>query len=376
MDEKVFSKYLKKCGDLPRFPKLAELRFAVVIPAFDELETLPRTLDDLAAQKDCRPTAVIVVVNHPAGSDPNPSLRLLEYLQHREMPENLPLIPLYRPDTADGVGEARKFGMDVFVRQCTAPSADFSWMWSLDADCRVDADYLSCSQRTAEQLPPEYGGMIFQVRHQTGATPELERAIRRYEHYLADYEAALTRAGSPYNYTAVGSAFAVRVRDYIRSGGMKQKKAGEDFYFLQELRKCSRLKRLPEVVVHPSGRISLRVPFGTGRAVAKLLDGEDLPLTLPAAETALAALLRLAAQKGVLCDGRLLIAQAENLAAEFLRRERFESIWAKVVANQPDDDAAQLAAFHRWFDALKTRRFLNFVTERSSSDASLGVDLK
>ena len=46
-------------------------------------------------------------------------------------------------------------------------------------------------------------------------------------------------------------------------------------------------------------------------------------------------------------------------AGEFLEREGFFRLWPGIAANQPDHDEARLRAFHRWFDGLKTLRFLH-----------------
>jgi hypothetical protein len=69
---------------------------------------------------------------------------------------------------------------------------------------------------------------------------------------------------------------AIRAAAYARAGGMNTRKAGEDFYFLHKLFPITRIDFLPETAVYPSGRTSDRVPFGTGRAMLKMEEGEPM----------------------------------------------------------------------------------------------------
>ena len=112
---------------------------AVVIPACDEVEELPHTLDALEAalERAPRPVAVIVVVNHPAGAPEQPSRDTLKYLETRKFPN---LFTLYAPGITGGVGRARKLGMDAFVAAHDAESVDDTLIFSLDADTRVEKD--------------------------------------------------------------------------------------------------------------------------------------------------------------------------------------------------------------------------------------------
>ncbi|MDR0436812.1 MAG: hypothetical protein LBH22_00765, partial [Bacteroidales bacterium] len=106
-----------------------------------------------------------------------------------------------------------------------------------------------------------------------GREPE-DRAILRYEIYMRCYHRNLVRIGSPYAFTALGSAMAVRVDAYRKMGGMVPKKSGEDFYFLQQLSKIGKVVTQNSVVVYPSNRLSDRVFFGTGPALIKGVGGD------------------------------------------------------------------------------------------------------
>ena len=183
------------------------------------------------------------------------------------------MFPVYLPELNGGVGAARKCGMDAFIAALPAEAMEKSVIFSLDADTHIEADYF-------KKLLPEArkgGALSIGFSHRSTADELLQTAILRYEKYLDRYVDKLADAGSPYAFHTIGSAIAVRCDSYIRAGGMKIREAGEDFDFLQAVAKSSGVRRFPEVLVHPSPRVSRRVPFGTGPAVASLLAGRELP---------------------------------------------------------------------------------------------------
>ena len=146
MNAKVLEKYLRRSGASSRLG--ADFLRAVVIPACDELEELPHTLDTLEAalERAPRPVAVIVVVNHPEGAPEQPSLDTLKYLETRKFPN---LHTLYAPGITGGVGRARKLGMDAFVAAHDADTLDDALIWSLDADTRVEGNYFAAASARA-----------------------------------------------------------------------------------------------------------------------------------------------------------------------------------------------------------------------------------
>lgn len=356
MDARAFGKYLRR--NPARTPLGAGFSRAAVIPAFDEAEELPRTLDSLARalRNAPRPVAVIAVVNHPAGASDTESLATLRLLAERT---DIPgLETLYAPGLAGGVGVARKLGMDAFVSALDADSIDDALIFSLDADTRVAEDYFSALEAAFAEHPGA-GFVTAGFRHERGATSELERAIREYEEYLRDYAAGLRRAGSPYAFTSIGSAFAVRGDVYIRSGGMKARRAGEDFYFLQQCAKCGAFFEVDAPLVFPSARRSGRNPFGTGPALEKLLAGIPPRRIPPAAFDELKRLLDAVAGPELLTDPEKLSAALPPFSRTFLAAEGFPELWRRILANTPDAAPARRRAFHCWFDGLRTLRFLH-----------------
>jgi len=349
----------------PAFPLEGSFRHGAVIPAYREEATIRPMLKSLRAARGrfAEPVAVLVVVNYPEGDSPDESLRLREELLRLQQSDPA-LGFLYCPELKGGVGMARKLGMDCFLAHATASgyAPGEVRIYSLDADVLVEPEYFTLVSVALDQADTVTVG----VRHQPGATPQEEAAIRRYERHLDRYAALLRSAGSPYAFHAIGSAFAVTGAGYLRAGGMKVRTAGEDFYFLQEAAKCGPLRELTEVLVHPSARLSDRVPFGTGPALRKITETGELEEIPEAAFCLLAQVLKAASAPGALADDHPLAGAIPPEAERFLEAEHFFTLWADVRRNTPRTDAARLAAFHRWFDGLKTLRFLHYM-EKSGS---------
>ena len=360
-----FAKYLRRHPVPENFVRPDGFRRAVVIPAWDENEELPAVFASLAAALRAapRPVAVITVVNHPPGADPAPSLELLRRIDAGEF--RLPgLFPVYAPDLEGGVGAARALGIDLFLAAQTAESVDDTLIWSLDADSPVGEGYFGTVEEFMARHPG-CGAATLGFAHRAAPTPEAERAIRDYEAWMRNHAAALRAAGSPYAFIALGSAIVCRGDACIRAGGMKRRTAGEDFYFLQELVKCGGVQEISDVLVHPSPRLSARVPFGTGPAMRRrLLSGEAPETSSPEAYGTLAALLAAAAGPGVLDSADRLLARIPAAARDFLAAEGFPEVWPRILANQPPEYAARIAAWHRWFDGLKTLRLLHWCDRR------------
>jgi hypothetical protein len=83
----------------------------------------------------------------------------------------------------------------------------------------------------------------------------------------------MLRIKSPYAFTALGSAMVVPVWACKAVSGITPVKNGEDFYFLQKLRKFRPVLTWNTEKVFPSGRLSDRVDFGTGPALNAGIQG-------------------------------------------------------------------------------------------------------
>ena len=203
-------------------------------------------------------------------------------------------------------------------------------------------------------------------RHQAGVDARQQAAIERYELFLRSYTYGLRLAGSPYAFNAVGSAIACKALAYVRCGGMNCRKAGEDFYFLQKLAKTDGVEPLTGTTVFPEPRVSTRVPFGTGRSMARLLDGDvRAVLFYPvAAFRVLSDWLQLV-EENLDGDAQELLACAAALSyvlADYLESIGWQTTWPGLQENH-QTGPKRLQAFHAWFDGFRSMRLIHLLCD-------------
>ncbi|HEY6838299.1 MAG TPA: hypothetical protein VI389_06125 [Geobacteraceae bacterium] len=345
----------------------------VVIPAYAEEEHLFATLASLAANpaEYLDRFLILVVVNNradvpTADLDNNAAtLRRLDALGDRS-PLRLAWVDAASPGRelppGGGVGLARKIGLDLALKRLDYTFRD-PLLICLDADTIVRPDYLSAID--AHFAEARDGGSVIPFCHQAGESPVHDEAIVNYELFLRSYVLGLSLAGSPYAFHTVGSAMACRASAYVRAGGMNGRMAGEDFYFLQQLRRTSGVAELSGTVVFPSARSSHRVPFGTGRSISRSLGGDPDAVAFYRTEcfAILGAWLALVTRE--LGSGPCtLLAAAASISpylAEYLSGSGFSAVWERLQRHNPRP-VALLAAFHGWFDALRTMKLIHHLS--------------
>ena len=144
---------------------------------------------------------------------------------------------------------------------------------SLDADTRIKSGYLqSIADNFAQH--PEWPAIAVPYYHLLTGDEARDRAILRYELYMRNYAINLLRIGSPYGFTALGSAIAMRAGALRKIGNITPLKSGEDFYLVQKFRKMATIGLYNEEMVYPAARYSSRVAFGTGPAMMKGNQGD------------------------------------------------------------------------------------------------------
>lgn len=248
-------------------------RIAIGIPAFAERQWLPRTLDSLCRQ-DTLDFQVWICVNQPAEHLEDPeraettgnNLETLAWLaaHRRRFPFPIHIMDAVHPPHAPsakraGVGWARRY----LFEHITANLPDDGLCISLDADTRLEHRYLTRVARAFRDYPNAVA-LAAPYYHPVPENPARAFPLLRYEIFLRYYQLNLWRIGSPYAFLALGSALSFRAGAWRRSGGFPPRRAGEDFYFLQQLRKIGPVIRWIESPVYPSARVSRRNPFGTG----------------------------------------------------------------------------------------------------------------
>ncbi|MBO7628967.1 MAG: hypothetical protein J6S87_03340, partial [Bacteroidales bacterium] len=252
----------------------------VAIPAMDELELLPLTLQDLLIQEDVPHFDIFICVNQPDDYWQQPekravcerNMQTLDLLRHEK--QNKEGAVLHIIDHASpghgwqgrkrGVGWARKILFDNILQQAKPNNL----IVSLDADTRVPPDYLQVVT-AAMASHPEWPALSVPYYHPLTGEETQDRAILRYELYMRNYALNLYHIGSPYSFTALGSAIVMRAGALHKIGGITPVQSGEDFYLLQTFCKMAPIGNYCDTTVFPSARLSDRVNFGTGPALIK-----------------------------------------------------------------------------------------------------------
>jgi len=252
----------------------------LALPVMDEPVTLERTLGCIARQS-YRRFSLFAIVNQPetwwrlpekirSCENNMASLRLLRSFHE---PEATVIDRSSRGQgwtgKGHGIGYARKAVMD----RINVAAGPGDVIVSLDADTVLPDGYL---RSVAENFRDHPGMAAISVPyfHPAPADPSAARAILRYEIYMRHYLLNMLRIGSPYAFTALGSAMAVPVSAYRAIRGMTPRLSGEDFYFLQKLRKYGRVALWNDEIVYPEARFSGRVFFGTGPAMIRGAAGD------------------------------------------------------------------------------------------------------
>ncbi len=345
MNEKNREKYLSRNRFSPDFLVGDIYDFYVVIPVRRERELFPETLKSLlvsANEYGTSKVAYVVVINSSPqdGQEVNEENQFVDAFCHDI--ENVFVIDRFRESTlTDGVGEARRVGMDHVVSW----SVGNPWVVSLDADTLVEPNFFQAIARMKESV------VLVPFEHRD-RTPALEE----YEAWLRYFKDGLAYANSPYAYVPLGCRFSLRLDTYIKSGGMVKRTAGEDFHFLQKLTKLL----IPmgfgtaATCVYPSGRVSDRVPWGTGPALGDIVsEKKRFDKVEPFAAFH---------QVKLLFDVVELLYENEvelpDDIRNFLDTENFESVLVKIRKNSKTKKQF-FRLFHQWFDGLRTIRFIN-----------------
>ena len=266
-------------------PPKTDLAMVVVIPCFNEPDLLT-TLNSLENCEDPKERVeVLIVLNSGIHTEEFILQRNRETAKaffdwqaasHKKFRYYLLNFPAL-PKKHAGVGLARKIGMDEAVDRFEQAGHSSGIIVCLDADSKVDRNYLTEISKHFIRYPRAAACSIYFEHPVTGNNypTEVYMGIIWYELYLRYYIEALRYAGHPFAYHTIGSAMAVRREAYERQGGMNRRKAGEDFYFLQKFIENGKLNELNTTRVIPSPRPAENVPFGTGKSITEWLKKES-----------------------------------------------------------------------------------------------------
>ena len=161
----------------------------------------------------------------------------------------------------EGVGAARKIGCDIALSLIVSKKIKSQWVFSSDADAILPKNYFE------SKLNRDTVAKVFSFSHTH--TPEISEAMLLYEVKLLYYAAGLTSANSPYAYLPLGSCLCFSAEAYAKIRGFPKRDSGEDFYFLNKIRKIGKIQSDRDIKVYLRGRLSQRTPIGTGQGTRK-----------------------------------------------------------------------------------------------------------
>ncbi|HEX7494151.1 MAG TPA: hypothetical protein VF346_08020 [Bacteroidales bacterium] len=352
-----------------------ETGIIIVVPAYDE-PGITELLDSLVQCQvpKCK-VEVIVVINAPENATPgsiqNNKKTLIDIESWKKENNNcffrlFAFIIAQSSVTGWGVGVARKTGMDEAIRRFNSINNPDGVILSLDADCRVEKNYLLAIYSELIIRSDRSACSIY-FEHPLSGTEypdSIYKYIIFYELHLRYYLQGLAFSGFPYAFHTVGSAFAVKALLYVRAGGMNKRQAGEDFYFIQKLVPAGGYFNLSSTTVYPSPRSSSRVPFGTGASIGKLYAGKSSTLVTYniLAFKELRAFFRLTdvffkSDPEKLYDCFSLIPEGLSLFLD-------EKEWFKKIVEIKNNTSGLLSfkkRFFGWFNMFRIVKYLNFV---------------
>ena len=360
-------------GPLIDEPPTDGLRTIVVIPAKDE-EYLIESLNALyhCDAPKC-PVEVIVVVNtseRDAGEVHENNARLGEDAIAWAATHSSPalhfhiLLQLRLPKKHAGVGLARKIGMDEACRRL-APRGVIA---CFDADSLCDRNYLTEIEKLFDREADCQAVSIY-FEHPTEGErfpPAIYDAIIGYELHLRYFVQAQRWAGFPFATQTIGSSMAVRCQAYQDQNGMNKRQAGEDFYFLHKFTPLGHVHELNTTRVIPSPRPSHRVPFGTGKAVEKILESNRPQRTY--APQSFEDLRSLFSQTEALYHQRP--HQLPESITSFLATLPFAERLAEIRANVTSLEGFQ-SRFYRYFNAFLIMKYVHHARDHFYPDTEI-----
>jgi len=394
MSERIAT-YLSKHADLAQRPlmsgRIDELDQIVVIPALAESKRLFATLDSLRANPvaSLERTLVICVVNNRVDAEPEQKAdnqatltRLSAAVDTESLaPLRLAYIDASSPGAElgpkEGVGHARKKGLDWALHLLQEPSRKPRLLISLDADTLVAPNYLPAIR--AHFGAEDSWAAVINYAHPLDGAPEEVAAIVAYELYLRYHELALRYAGSPYAYPTIGSTMVCTSEAYAASGGMNRRQGAEDFYFLQQLAKTGRVTRICDTTVYPASRASKRVPMGTGQRVQRFLDGthDEYVLYNSGSYRILKAWLTRAHDQWD-SHANEVLAEAGEIHPElrrFLRDNQFVEVWERLRKHSKTAEQMRQQV-NAWFDSFRSLKLLHHLRDNGYPQQDTFVALR
>ena len=254
----------------------------------------------------------------------------------------------------EGVGAARKIGCDIALSLIVSKKIKSQWVFSSDADAILPKNYFE------SKLNRDTVAKVFSFSHTH--TPEISEAMLLYEVKLLYYAAGLTSANSPYAYPPLGSCLCFSAEAYAKIRGFPKRNSGEDFYFLNKLRKIGKIHSDREIKIYIRGRLSERTPIGTGQGTKKILSElRQRKIVLfenPDCFWQLKLLTNMIEELALHQDEKIVFPNKKIQA--YLEKINFPRHY-QIKRKQNPPYLVMKKHLEDWFDALKTRQFIRYL---------------
>jgi hypothetical protein len=292
-----------------------------------------------------------------------------------------------------GVGLARKIGCDLACKLNQTRQLASSWIYSSDADAFLPDNYFALPTNIApttstssnekilakSDRTQQYSAQVFEFEHIAVSETTLGclQATQLYQRAIKYYRDGLAWAGSPYGFYTLGSTLAVNISSYAKVRGFPKRAGAEDFYLLNKLAKIAPVYFNRNIQVNIAARQSQRVPFGTGPAIASIMQLTNPELDYCYYHPQLFILLK---QWLSLISQFWQFIQLDSCKAK-TEQKKFNDLYADLLGSLPVA-LAEIAAnldlskflqhasrqcrsepafreqFHQWFDGFLTLKFI------------------
>lgn len=374
--EKYLENYAEKeCFYLEDF----NFRFnnVIIIPAYDEsFDDLKTVLDSIQNTENL----IILVINAQENSPEktkNKNEELINEIKNDSQimwksknPENISLqkynnnfILLVDRSTnglqlpnKTGVGLARKIAADIATKLIYEGKISSNWIHCTDADVILPSDYFEATRKLNN-----YSAAIYPYIHRTDSSDQSHRnAMALYELSLRHYVMGLKSANSNFAFHTIGSTIAINSEAYTKVRGFPIRESGEDFYILNKLIKTGKIYRTISDSIILNGRISDRVPFGTGKSVQKIIsfqkDENEFLFYHPQIFEQLRIFLSAINSTNDLSN--VIDSFSDEVLSNTL--DKIGAIDAlRTAINSSKNPKIYLQHFHHWFDSFRTLKFVH-----------------
>lgn len=389
LNNKLVDKYIKNHAEpeaelFSEFPPI-KADNVLIIPAFDETNVFVERFVESFYK---RAVLLVLVINQPdyiANEQAQLSLvaqlkaryTTIHHIQHLSLlsvkGSNLFILLIERFQEAkriprkQGVGLARKIAADCAVVAISRQWVASQWIGSSDADATLPSDYFNTFDNAGDAA-----AAVFNFRHVASGDAKVDSATELYEQRLHYYVKGLQHAKSRYAFHTIGSCLAFSAMSYCQVRGFPKKSGGEDFYLLNKLAKIGDVVSLPTRISIAS-RVSARVPFGTGPAVAQIIDAKlnhsNYLIYHPDIFARLRQLLQ-ALSNNLREAPSVVQGELDECSNQFLSDNKFWTMWARWQSQFADEKQLQ-KAIDDWFDGFRTLKYVHYQREFSLPDIPL-----